>query len=1039
MITAPFHGTFNPPKLHHFGTSGRFDLQVPDALWDEISVNILPVLSRVFEGNTWLAGDKVLISPGHTELTLSEARSSCVGSSRSIEAVPEILTLLTFLASNSFSTQKVNVTTLMIRLIEATKTEDLITKILCVPGPSTEALGEKLFQEAITRGNLRLLRVLLDSGLDPNSQMCRIFLDGAVSPLCYAIAIGDTEVVDLLLKRGADPNGNHEFLDQEALRSPLIVAIDANNDALVVLLIENGASLDLQFGEMGQVSPLYHAASCLNPDIVRILLKNNVRVDFVDSDGENCLLKAFPPPWKMKDVYSYYTEEIITDIVHQLVEGGASLDCRVVSEVGDFSPRTVLERAADLGLGDVFRYLLDQGAVMTSPCVYYAARSGSEDLVRFLLDQGLDPSSSLENLEYPLLAAIEEGHSDIATMLIQRGAVVEPKLEYYPGRLRHPTPLQAACLGGHSELVATLLARGADVNAYPPWDLGDSGPERKALSAAIEYGDEDIIFLLLDAGAEVNVPLPEYVPSALTLSIQKGLKNVTERILACNILLEDGGKGAPTALQAAINVNDAVTIDKLLLAGANINVALDEGHEYETPLTQAIEGKNYELIHRLIDGGADVNNPSARLYGRTALEAAASICDPFLFYRLLGMGADPFDPQALFTAVRKSLGIEAITALLEKHKAVYGQIQNEFGGMALQIAVKLKQMPVLKALLDAGIPADSISQQSYKQQLFNWHPYHDDIVQGETALGTAIRLWEDEDMPDIVMKLLSCGANPSGRVSFSYPVKTALVATIENGKANLLKMLLEAGANVSTPATGERERTALQAAASSGRLSMVRTLIDYGAQINEKPAMDGGITALQAASIGGFTAIVQFLLSKGAEVDAPGAQQNGRTALEGAAEYGRVDTIQLLLDAGAAVHGEGERQYKNSVQFGTKWGHLTVVRMLQRHHAKTMGAFSQNPVQEVVDTNWERDMAVPNICFDDYMSAHSSLQPDTGKAEPPTSNWDIYSLLIVTGDNISATALAFSSPGVDMDANYDCPIFSIEDYLHPLWTDELPN
>lgn len=1037
MITAPFHGTFNQPKLHHSSSRVRFDLQVPDALWDEIHVNILPILSRVLEGHTWLAGDQVVINPGHTELALSEARSSCVGTSRSIDAVPEILSLLTFLASNSFSTDEANVTALIIRLIEATKTEDLITKILCVPGPSTEALGEKFFQEAITHGNLRLLRVLLDSGLDPNSQMCCIPLVGAISPLCYAIQRGNSEVVGLLLKRGADPNGNHELLDQEFLRSPLIVAIDTNNDALVALLLENGASLDLQFGRMGQASPLYHAASCLNPDIVRILLENNARVDFVDPDGENCLLKALPLRWEMTDVYSY-SEEIITDIVHQLVEGGASLDCRFVSEVGDFSPRTVLERAADLGLGDVFRYLLDQGAVMTSPCVDYAARSGSEDLVRFLLDQGLDPSSSLENLDYPLLAAIEQGHSDIATMLIQRGAVVEPKLQYYSRRLRHPTPLQAACSGGHSELVATLLAHGADLNASPPRDLRNPGLELNALSAAIDWGDEDIIFMLLDAGAEVNTPLSECVASVLTLSIQKGLKNVTERILACKIDLEDGGKGAPTALQAAINVNDAVTIDKLLLAGANINVALDEQHEYETPLTQAIEGKNYELIHRLIDGGADVNNPSARLYGRTALEPAASIGDPFLFYRLLGMGADPFDPQALLMAVQKSLGIEAITALLEKHKAVYGQIKKEFGGMALQIAVKVKQMPILEALLDAGIPADSVSQQIYKQP-FGWHPTHDSIVQGETALGTAIRLWEDEDMPDIVMKLLSCGANPSGRVVISYPVKTALVAAIENGKANLLEMLLEAGANVSTPATGKMERTALQAAASSGRLSMVRTLIDYGAQINEKPAMDGGITALQAASIGGFTAIVQFLLSKGAEVDAPGAQWNGRTALEGAAEYGRVDTIQLLLDAGAAVHGEGEQQYKNSVQFGTEGGHLTAVRMLQRHHAKTMGAFSQNPVQEVVDTNWERDMAVPNIWFDEYMSSHTSLQPDTGKAEPPTSNWDIYSLLIATENNISATALALSSPGVDMDANYDFPIFSVEDYLLPFWTDELPN
>ena len=1035
-----------------------FGLQIPDAFWDEIRIKSLPGFLQVLEGISWHDGDQALTNSNHRNLSFVEARARQVEDWGSVETAPDLLALLTFLASNSFDSYKLQVTKFMVRLIAATNSEHLIGKILSVPGPSMEALGEKLLKDAIALGNLRLIRVLLDSGLDLNSQIFpQDDSDSVTTPLCYAIEELEFEVVQLLLKCGADPNGHHKILTCQNRPWPLGEAIEAANYDLVKLLIDNGASSESEFEQKHQNSALMKAVARPTPgaDIVRLLLDNKARVDFVDEEGGNCLINALISqgdwddwygPHEMDETdgvderYERYQMEIL-DVCRLLVEAGASLDCQLLSATG--YPRTALERAADLGLEATFRYLLGQGARLTNHCIYYAAHGGNEDLVHFLLDQGFDPNSSLENLEYPLLAAIRGGHSGIARTLVEHGADVEPVVQLFGSRFRLHTPLQAACRHGDSELVAILLHRGADVNARASHDLNDHNLDHTALSAAIENGQYDVVCMLLDAGADVNTQPTSCGSTALTSAIDKGMKGIVERLLSCGARLEGGGLGAPTALQAAIRLNDRETVNKLLSAGANI----DEWHECETPLTQAIEANNYELVHRLIDAGADINNPSARLYGRTALEAAAAAGNSFLFRRLLSIGADPFDPQALLMAVKKLLDIGTIKALLERHKFIYGQMKKGFGGTALQMAVLMKNMPILEALLDAGIPADSVSQQSYHQPFRDDYPDYS-LVPGETALGTAIRLWEDENMSKFFMKLLSYGANPSGPVLGTTPpryihsVKTALVATIEGGKTNLLQKLLDAGANVSTPATGTSGQTALQAAAWSGRLSIVRMLFEHGAQVDEEPAEDGGVTALQAASIGGYTAIVSLLLKKGANVNASGARHNGRTALEGAAEYGRIATIQLLLDAGAAVHGEGEQQYKNSLQYATKAGHLAAMRLLQRHHANSNVTTRRlEPPEHGTDlSSPRRHDATPEFTFEGAIPGATLPFPDpgAGATESSSAHKNVSGPFHSAGDHNFATEPVLLSPSFEPTFDFDYPIMDIEDIFNPDWLDPLP-
>jgi len=78
---------------------------------------------------------------------------------------------------------------------------------------------------------------------------------------------------------------------------------------------------------------------------------------------------------------------------------------------------------------------------------------------------------------------------------------------------------------------------------------------------------------------------------------------------------------------------------------------------------------------------------------------------------------------------------------------------------------------------------------------------------------------------------------------------------------------------------------------------LVRRLLDAGADVDARSDNPQRVAALHAALARRDAALVQTLLARGATVDL--TQQQGITALHAAAAAGRDDLVQLLLDAGA--------------------------------------------------------------------------------------------------------------------------------------------
>jgi ankyrin repeat protein len=184
---------------------------------------------------------------------------------------------------------------------------------------------------------------------------------------------------------------------------------------------------------------------------------------------------------------------------------------------------------------------------------------------------------------------------------------------------------------------------------------------------------------------------------------------------------------------------------------------------------------------------------------------------------------------------------------------------------------------------------------------------------------------------ELVRMLLDAGADvnapPTG--SDGQDGDTALQAAAKNGSVELIEILLDAGADINAPPPQEWGRTALQAAAMNGNIELVQILLDASADINAPPAEEWGYTVLQAAAKTGNIELVQILLDAGADINAPTSQERGRTALQAAAEKGNIELVEILLNAGAEVNAPPSQEYGvTAIQAAVIRGHIRIAQLL---------------------------------------------------------------------------------------------------------------
>ncbi|KAF4820488.1 Ankyrin-2 [Colletotrichum siamense] len=247
------------------------------------------------------------------------------------------------------------------------------------------------------------------------------------------------------------------------------------------------------------------------------------------------------------------------------------------------------------------------------------------------------------------------------------------------------------------------------------------------------------------------------------------------------------------------------------------------------------------------------------------------------------------------------------------------------------------------------------------------------------------RLLEHGFLPDrLTMSVVAVsGDHALIRKLSGYPMLThgftdfegPLAATVRRNDIDVVKSLLDGNCYVNEDhSLVDSGRSPLQIAVECGYSDLIKLLLDAGADVNAPAADWCGATALQLSAITGYLGVTKMLVDHGADLNAPGALCYGRTALEGAAEHGRIDTIQYLLSEGVETNGKGRLSYLRAIRYAELEVHVVAVNLL-----KTWREWTSND-----DALWDKLKSLSkDACeeFEDPAGSESELERQSpGKA-----------------------------------------------------------
>ncbi|MCQ2249677.1 MAG: ankyrin repeat domain-containing protein [Bacteroidales bacterium] len=172
---------------------------------------------------------------------------------------------------------------------------------------------------------------------------------------------------------------------------------------------------------------------------------------------------------------------------------------------------------------------------------------------------------------------------------------------------------------------------------------------------------------------------------------------------------------------------------------------------------------------------------------------------------------------------------------------------------------------------------------------------HEDVDAFDDNGYTPLMYAADKGYDNIVKILMENGANPNWLPLYDYE-PPALHAAVLTGHPQTVDLMLQYE-RTKVDLLDSAGYTALFHAAKCGLVECADVLLFHGADPNI--VYCGSVTALQQAAANNDTAMINLLISNGADVD---LMAGGRTAFSVAAEFGASDAADMLRNANCDIH-----------------------------------------------------------------------------------------------------------------------------------------
>lgn len=341
--------------------------------------------------------------------------------------------------------------------------------------------------------------------------------------IVIAAYLGKSEVVRSLLSQGANPNDlSYHF------GFALPAAAKRGHDGAVKLLLENGADISRPIWVHSPYRDERYASTALvaasqggHENVMRLLLRPEYNLPTSGTAFELALIHS--------------AENCQADLVLLLLDRGTFADKKILHQKifmaackngclalaqnmvekgvdvnkAETSESRALEMAAHAGHDSTVAFLVKVGADQKL-CPYWddamtaAAKRGHLGTVKILLEHGAEIDSRLGRYSAtPLYEAAEHNHVDMVRFLLGRGAslvVSQFDFDFDAGY----EAMENAVMKGHEGIIRALAEGGVDVNAVPAGCVDHDPP---LIVIAMMWGQDDIVELLLDLGAEEMDPL----------------------------------------------------------------------------------------------------------------------------------------------------------------------------------------------------------------------------------------------------------------------------------------------------------------------------------------------------------------------------------------------------------------------------------------------------------------------------------------------------------------------------------------------------